>query len=97
MTQMTQVAKCIEDRRFRSWVQAATTRALNGPIPGADVKTIVGTPTIIVNGTQFKYTTAFDPNEFAQFVLQVAGDTFTKNPSPTPTPSPSPSGSPTAG
>ncbi len=95
--EMTQVAKCIDDHRFRSWVQAATTRALNGPIPGADVKTIAGTPTIIVNGTEFKYTTAFDPNEFAQFVLQVAGDTFTKNPSPTPTPSPTPSGSPTAG
>src|SRR3954470_3717711 len=93
--QMAQVSKCIEDHRFRGWVQAATTRALNGPIPGADVKTIAGTPTIIVDGTQFKYTTAFDPNEFAQFVLQVAGDSFTKNPSPTP--SPSSSASPTAG
>jgi len=93
--QMAQVTKCIEDHRFRGWVQAATTRALNGPIPGADVKTIAGTPTIIVDGTQFKYTTAFDPNEFAQFVLQVAGDSFTKNPSPSP--SPTPSASPTAG
>jgi protein-disulfide isomerase len=97
VTGMTDVIKCIEDHRFRGWVQAATTRALNGPIPGADVKTIAGTPTIIVDGTQFKYTTAFDPNEFAQFVLQVAGDSFTKNPSPTPTPSPTPSASPTAG
>ena len=97
VTEMTQVTKCMADHRFRGWVQAATTRALNGPIPGADVKNIAGTPTIIVDGTQFKYTTAFDPNEFAQFVLQVAGDAFTKNPSPTPTPSPTPSGSPTAG
>jgi len=95
VTEMTQVTKCMADHRFRGWVQAATTRALNGPIPGADVKNIAGTPTIIVDGTQFKYTTAFDPNEFAQFVLQVAGDAFTKNPSPTP--SPTPSGSPTAG
>jgi protein-disulfide isomerase len=97
VTEMGQVTKCIRDQRFRSWVQAATTRALNGPIPGADVKTIAGTPTIIVNGTQFKYTTAFDPNEFAQFVLQVAGDTFTKNPTQSPTPSSTPSASPTAG
>ena len=50
---------------------------------------------VIVNGSQFKYTTAFDPNEFAQFVLQVAGDTFTKN--PTQSPSATPSASPTAG
>jgi protein-disulfide isomerase len=101
VTDMLQVAKCIDDRRFRSWVQAATARALNGPIPGADISSIAGTPTIIVNGSQFKYTTAFDPNEFAQFVLQVAGDTFTKNPSPTPTPTPTstltPSPTPTAG
>ncbi|MEO6532297.1 MAG: thioredoxin domain-containing protein [Pseudolysinimonas sp.] len=95
VTSMSLVTKCIQDHRFRGWVQAATTRALNGPIPGAKVKKIAVTPTIIVNGTQFTYTTAFDPNEFAQFVLQVAGDTFTKNPSPTPTPTPS--GSPTAG
>ncbi|MEP6843962.1 MAG: thioredoxin domain-containing protein [Pseudolysinimonas sp.] len=94
-TNTTQVTKCIEDHRFRTWVQAATTRALNGPIPNSNLKAVAGTPTIIVNGSQFKYTTAFDPNEFAQFVLQVAGDTFTKNPSPSP--SPTPSGSPTAG
>jgi len=97
VSDIVQVTECIQDHRFRGWVQAATTRALNGPIPGADVKTIAGTPTIIVDGTQFKYTTAFDPNEFAQFVLQVAGDSFTKNPSPTPTPTPTPSASPTAG
>jgi protein-disulfide isomerase len=97
VTDMLQVSRCIDERRFRSWVQAATARALNGPIPGSDLKEIAGTPTIIVNGTPFSYTTAFDPNEFAQFVLQVAGDTFTKNATPSPTPSPSPSGSPTAG
>ena len=90
VTDMAQVTKCIQDHRFRSWVQAATTRALNGPIPNSNLKAVAGTPTIIVNGSQFKYTTAFDPNEFAQFVLQVAGDTFTKNPTQTPTPSASP-------
>jgi len=97
VTDMLQVSRCIKERRFRSWVQAATSRALNGPIPDADISSIAGTPTIIVNGNQFTYTTAFDPNEFAQFVLQVAGDTFTKNPTPTPTPSATPSGSPAAG
>ncbi len=92
---VTQIIKCIQDHRFRGWVQAATTRALNGPIPNSNLKAVATTPTIIVNGNQFKYTTAFDPNEFAQFVQQVAGDAFTKNPSPTP--APTPSGSPTAG
>jgi protein-disulfide isomerase len=94
VTDMTHVSKCIIDRRFRSWVQSATTRALNGPIPNSDLKSVSGTPTIIVNGSQFKYTTGFEPNEFAQFVQQIAGDTFTKNAtsSPSPTPSATPAG-----
>jgi protein-disulfide isomerase len=89
VTDLARVRACIQDHRFRNWVQSATTRALSGPIPNSDLKAIAGTPTIIVNGSQFKYTTAFDPNEFAQFVQQVAGDTFTKNPTQTPTPTPS--------
>ncbi|HEY4225838.1 MAG TPA: thioredoxin domain-containing protein [Pseudolysinimonas sp.] len=89
VTDMARVRDCIQDHRFRTWVQEATTRALDGPIPNSDLKAIAGTPTVIVNGTQFKYTSAFDPNEFAQFVLQVAGDAFTKNPSQSPTPTPS--------
>jgi protein-disulfide isomerase len=91
VTDMAHVTKCVNNRRFRSWVQSATTRALNGPIPNSDLSSIAGTPTIIVNGSQYKYTAGFDPNDFAQFVQQIAGDTFTKNPSPTPTPSPTPS------
>jgi protein-disulfide isomerase len=90
VTDLDAVRKCIVDQRFRGWVQAATTRALNGPIPGADIPSVTGTPTIIVNGSQFKYTTAFDPNEFSQFVLQVAGDSFTQNSTATPTPGASP-------
>jgi protein-disulfide isomerase len=89
VSDMTDVSKCINDHRFRSWVHSATTRALNGPIANTDLVSIARTPTIIVNGSQFKYTTGFEPNEFAQFVQQIAGDTFTKNPSSSPSPSPS--------
>ena len=85
-----QVTTCIKDRRFRSWVEAATTRALNGPIPNSDVKSVTVTPTVIVNGNQFKYTTGFDPNEFAQFVQQIAGNSFTENATASPSPSPIP-------
>ena len=84
------IEECIRDQRFKSWVQDATARALGGPIDGTDVDAVVATPTIIVNGAQFRYTTAFDPNEFAQFVLQVAGQSFTDNSAPTPTPTPTP-------
>jgi protein-disulfide isomerase len=92
VTDIGSVGQCIRTHRFRNWVQAATTRALNGPIPHSDLAAVTGTPTIIVNGNLFKYTTAFDPNEFSQFVLQVAGDAFTENPTATPTPSATPAG-----
>lgn len=80
------VERCITTQRFRVWVNEATQRALAGPIAGTDVAAIASTPTIIVNGAEFIYTTAFDPNEFAQFVARAAGQSFTENPTPTPTP-----------
>lgn len=80
------VEKCINTQRFRAWVNEATQRALAGPIAGTEVASVASTPTIIVNGEEFTYTTAFDPNEFAQFVARAAGQSFTENPTPTPTP-----------
>ena len=79
------VEKCIAQQRFRTWVNEATQRALAGPISGTDVASIESTPTIIVNGQEFAYTTNFDPNEFAQFVARAAGQSFSENPTPTPT------------
>jgi len=82
------IQKCIQSQRFRSWVTEATQRALAGPIAGTEVHSIESTPTIIVNGLPFAYTTAFDPNEFAQFVAKATGQSFVQNTTPTPTPSP---------
>jgi protein-disulfide isomerase len=88
VTNLRSVEACIADQRFRTWVQDATARALSGPIENTDLESVVATPTIIVNGQQFRYTTAFDPNEFAQFVVQAAGQSFTDEPTPTPTATP---------
>jgi protein-disulfide isomerase len=88
VTNLGSIETCIGTQRFKGWVQDATARALSGPIAGTDVESVVATPTIIVNGAQFRYTTAFDPNEFAQFVVQAAGQSFTENPTPSPTPTP---------
>lgn len=84
---MGSIRSCVEERRFRSWVKAATDRAVDGPLPGADIESVASTPTILVNGQQFDYTAAADANEFRQFVLLAAGNVFTENPTPTPTPS----------
>jgi protein-disulfide isomerase len=90
VTSLGNVEKCIDTKRFRTWVNEATQRALTGPIAGTDVASIESTPTIIVNGKEFAYTTNFDPNEFAQFVAKAAGQSFSQNPTPTPTPTATP-------
>ncbi|MCS0498806.1 DsbA family protein [Protaetiibacter mangrovi] len=90
VTNTSKIASCIEKKRFAAWVQAATVRALNGPIPNADIPAITTAPTIIVDGKQFQYTKDFDPNELAQFVTGAAGAQYTATPTPTPTPTPAP-------
>lgn len=84
----TLVDGCIVDQEFRSWVQAATERALTGPLSVAntEVESITGTPTILVNGELFEYRYPFEQSELSQFVLEAAGDEFAINPTPTPTP-----------
>jgi hypothetical protein len=82
-----QIRRCVAESRFRSWVKAATVRALEGPIPNADIAAIDDELTVLVNGQVFPYTKDFDPAELAQFVVQAAGDAFSSNPTPTPGPS----------
>jgi protein-disulfide isomerase len=88
------VAKCINTTKFKNWVTAATGRAASGPIPNADIDIVDSTPTVLVNGQSYKFTQdangAFNPEEFSNFLLKVAGDNYAKNPSPSPSPSVSP-------
>ena len=81
---------CIDDMRYKSWVLDATDRALTGPIPNASIPKITGTPTVLVNGKQYLGSLE-DPKEFAAFVLQSAGATYSTS-TPTPTPTPTPAG-----
>jgi protein-disulfide isomerase len=89
-----QIASCITGQEFKSWVDASTSRALDGPIPGTDAPKITGTPTVFVNGQQYKFHTdqsgAFDPKEFQAFMIQAAAQNYTKDPSPSPSPVPTP-------
>lgn len=88
-----QIKRCIADRTFKSWVQAATDRATTGPLAvrDAEIDSIPGTPTVLVNGQLFEYRYPFEQSEFSQFVLQAAGDEFSTNPTPSPSPTPTPS------
>ncbi|QEO09373.1 DsbA family protein [Protaetiibacter larvae] len=84
------VSTCIEKRRFSSWVQAATVRALNGPIANADIPAITTAPTVIVAGKQLVSTKTFDPQELAQAVIEASGEQFADEPTPAATPAPAP-------
>ncbi|WBU37847.1 DsbA family protein [Homoserinibacter sp. YIM 151385] len=86
------VSTCIESMRFRGWVQAATKRAQDGPIPGSAVEGITETPVVLVNGTPYPYVADEDPAEFTQFIVRTAGDTFIESQLPSPSPSPSSGG-----
>ncbi|MCU1637343.1 MAG: hypothetical protein JWQ68_2582 [Cryobacterium sp.] len=91
---LSQIDSCIDENRYKSWVLSATDRALTGPLPNASIPAVTGTPTVLVNGKQ--YVGALDdPKEFASFVLQAAGETYstaTPTPSATETPTPAPAG-----
>jgi protein-disulfide isomerase len=85
------VASCIRDQQFRGWVSASTARALNGPLPDADVENVEGTPTIIVNGVKYNGPVD-DLTSFQTFVVQQAGSEFVEETESTPTPTPTPAG-----
>lgn len=83
------IESCIRNQDFKGWVTAATTRALNGPIPNSDVANVEGTPTVIVNGQKYNGPVD-DLASFQAFVVQAAGSDFVENSTPTPTPTPTP-------
>ena len=83
-----EVTNCVNSESFKGWVDAATTRALTGPLPNTEEERVTGTPTILVNGV--RYGGALDdPQAFAAFVTQNA-DFSDPDATPTPTPTPTP-------
>jgi len=80
-----QVRSCIEGGDYLTWAKDATTRALEGPLPGSKKLKLNAAPMIVVNGEA--YVGAMDdPAEFSQFVMTVASDAYYGEPTPTPTP-----------
>ncbi len=81
------IASCINDQQFKSWVNASTARALNGPIPNSNIDKVEGTPTVLVNGLKYEGSVS-DLASFQAFVLQATGADFNEQSTPTPTPTP---------
>lgn len=72
------IEECITSQQYRSWVKAATVRALNGPLPGADIEAVRATPTILVNGEKHTYSYPFKAKDLAQVISKAAGTVFNK-------------------
>jgi protein-disulfide isomerase len=93
VSNLSKVSDCIKSEKFKAWVTSATARAEAGPLPDSSVKTVTGTPTVIVDGVEYPITTddVSSASAFAAFVEQTAGaqfDSGTSTPSATPTPTP---------
>jgi protein-disulfide isomerase len=84
------IEKCVNDQKFSAFVAASTKRALTKPLPNSTLDKVTGTPTVIVNGTQYTGSLT-DAKAFATFVqgLMTGGDSnSTSTPTPTPTATP---------
>jgi len=84
------ITSCVNDEKFKNWVSASTLRAEKGPIPNSKpaIKGITGTPTVIVNGSEYPFKQGADAADFQAFVQSVmsaSGSTSTPTPTPTPT------------
>jgi len=66
------VESCIRDGAYEDWVADATTRALEGPLPGTDLPAVSGTPTVLVDGQRYEGGLT-DAAAFAAFVTEVSG------------------------
>jgi protein-disulfide isomerase len=80
------IDSCIDDGRFKSWVAAASDRALSGPLPHSDVKKMTNALLVLVNGKAYTGSLT-NADDFKAFVLQAQGDEYTSTATPTPTPS----------
>ncbi|MCW4386138.1 DsbA family protein [Salinibacterium sp. SYSU T00001] len=94
VTTISSVEQCIDEVRFKKWVNAATARAFEGPLPNADIDAVTRTPTVIVNGFAYPAEDLGDASDFAKFVSTASGNAFSDTLKATPSPSPSPSAAP---
>jgi len=88
VTSASQITRCIDDQEFASWVGAATERALDGPLPNSNVQSFRGTPTVLVNGQQYEFSQPFTNEEFRNFVVTAAGNSYADAATATATPAP---------
>lgn len=86
-----EIGTCIDNETFKSWATTSWNRVKDASaLPNTTDVVFGGTPTVIVNGTQFNFNTdpetgAFYPAQFSDFLLKLAGlSASTSTPTPKP-------------
>jgi hypothetical protein len=83
---VTSIDDCVADDDFGRWVEQATSRALNGPLPDTDVEQVTDLPTVLIDGSRFPVADPADTLELARAFRSAAGESFDEGgatPSPT--------------
>jgi protein-disulfide isomerase len=96
VSDIAKITPCVDNETYKGWVADATTRATTGPLPDSNVKTVTGTPTVIVDGQSYSATDWTSAADFQAFVLKAAGAGFNSGSTSTPTPAPTTTPTPTA-
>ena len=47
------IAECVTGDQYHAWSQQNTDAAVSGPIPGAEIASIQGTPTVLIDGSEY--------------------------------------------
>ncbi|MCI4657549.1 thioredoxin domain-containing protein [Cryobacterium zhongshanensis] len=68
----TDISDCIARGEYQLWSEVNTDDALNGPIPGAEIDSIQGTPTVLIDGAQYPGGLT-DSREFEAFLDSGSG------------------------
>lgn len=66
------ITGCLNTGPYQAWAQSVNDAALNGPIPGADIDAVTGTPTVLVNGHEWKLSQAgiTDSKDLTAFIAK---------------------------
>jgi protein-disulfide isomerase len=83
---LSSIRRCIADRTFESWTEAALDRASTGPLPNSEVKRVKleELPLILVDGQRYTGSVT-RPSDFRAFIQQAQGERYS-TPQPTRTP-----------
>jgi protein-disulfide isomerase len=65
------IADCVDNREYQTWARQASDAAVTGPIEGADIQSIQGAPTVLVDGSQY-LGPINDPQALTEFIVGAA-------------------------